>query len=71
MKLIFRNVTVVNASGKDLRDVFVDEGKIVGPFEDISARVIDGSGKFLMPGAIDGHVHFREPGASQKEDWET
>jgi len=71
MKIIFRNVTVVNASGREVRDVFVEDGKIVGPFEDVTARVIKGAGKFLIPGAIDVHVHFREPGAAHKEDWET
>lgn len=72
--MIFRNVTVVNASGRERRDVFVEDGKIVGPFEDLTvegstARVIDASGKFLIPGVIDSHVHFRDPGFTEKEDW--
>lgn len=70
MRLIFKNVTVVNAEGMEQRDVFVEDGKISGPFE-AADRIIDGSGKFLLPGAIDAHVHFREPGASHKETWET
>jgi dihydroorotase len=37
-----------------------------------SAReIIDASGKFVLPGAIDCHVHFREPGHVHKEDWLT
>jgi len=32
-------------------------------------RVIDGSGKFLLPGLIDGQVHFREPGLTHKADF--
>lgn len=70
MRLIFRNVTVVNADGMRVQDVFVEDGKISGPFE-AADRVIDGTGKFLLPGAIDAHVHFREPGASHKETWES
>ncbi|MDL5362100.1 dihydroorotase [Halalkalicoccus sp. NIPERK01] len=32
---------------------------------------VDAAGKLLMPGAIDAHVHFREPGFPHKETWET
>ena len=34
-------------------------------------ETVDVSGKFLLPGAIDVHVHFREPGYTHKEDWGT
>jgi len=34
-------------------------------------RVVDAAGKLLLPGAIDAHVHFREPGYSHKETWKT
>lgn len=70
MRLIIKNVTVVNADGMLIQDVFIEDGKISGPFESAD-REIDGTGKFLLPGAIDAHVHFREPGASHKETWET
>jgi len=33
--------------------------------------VVDAAGLHLFPGAIDVHVHFREPGASHKETWKT
>lgn len=32
---------------------------------------IDAAGKVIIPGFIDSHVHFREPGFTEKEDWET
>jgi len=32
-------------------------------------QVIDCAGKHIIPGLIDAHVHFREPGAAHKEDW--
>jgi dihydroorotase len=44
-----------------------DRGTINGDFDE----VIDCSGKLIMPGLIDVHVHLREPGQAYKEDWET
>jgi len=35
------------------------------------APVVDAAGLRLFPGAIDVHVHFREPGAPHKETWES
>ena len=34
-------------------------------------RVIDADSRLLLPGAIDAHVHFREPGYPHKETWNT
>ncbi|MFC6786646.1 dihydroorotase [Halobaculum halobium] len=34
-------------------------------------EVVDCDGKHLLPGAVDAHVHFREPGFAHKEDWHT
>src|SRR5439155_7493984 len=34
-------------------------------------EVLDAKGLHLLPGAIDVHVHFREPGYTHKEDWQT
>lgn len=34
-------------------------------------KVIDCTGKYLLPGLIDAHVHFREPGMTHKEDFLT
>ena len=56
-----------------VRDVRVTDGRIaaVGNGFDANAgeRVIDARGRHLLPGAVDVHVHFREPGASHKETW--
>ena len=32
-------------------------------------ETLDATGLHLLPGAIDVHVHFRDPGYPQKEDW--
>ncbi len=34
-------------------------------------EVLDATGLHVLPGAIDVHVHFREPGMAHKEDWDT
>lgn len=70
MRIIFRNATIVSGEGMRVGDLFVDGGKIVGPFE-LADRLVDCGGKYLMPGAIDSHVHFRTPGAAYKEDFES
>ncbi len=45
----------------------VDEENPAG-LERKGIRVIDASGKYLLPGVIDDHVHFREPGLTHKGD---
>lgn len=53
-------------------DVWIEEGviKAVGPSLPVpeGVRVIDCSGKVVMPTMFDTHVHFREPGQTHKED---
>ncbi len=49
-------------------DVLIQRGRISEIGNKLSAeRVIDCGGKVVCPGFIDGHVHFREPGATAKE----
>lgn len=71
--LAIRNVTVVDvASGRNVRDqvVLIDGDRIraVGPANLVKpprgARVIDASGKFVIPGMWDMHVHLNSMGAS-------
>ncbi len=55
--------------------IAVDHGKIVGIMSNATApsadRVIDAEGLFVLPGIVDAHVHFREPGFEYKEDFAT
>lgn len=52
-------------------DVLIDNGKITAVGQNLSApansRTIHASGKLVMPGFVDLHVHFREPGFEYKE----
>ena len=74
MNYYIKNATLVNEGKTFGASVFVSDGmisKIVPegePFDCGSATVIDGSGKILIPGIIDEHVHFREPGLTHKAD---
>jgi len=56
-------------------DIAVKDGKIIaidkqGSFAE-AKEVIDVKGKYILPGLIDVHVHFREPGLTYKEDFTT
>ncbi len=53
-------------------DLWIMDGKIADLGGTHSAEeTIDARGKIVLPGAIDIHVHFRDPGYTHKEDWET
>lgn len=72
--LIVANGTIVNHDGVWHGDIGIRDGRIAA-IGAISARagaeVVDARGLHVLPGVIDSHVHFREPGAEQKEDLET
>jgi len=72
--LILRGGTLVNQDGIGERDVGVVDGKIaeIGDLNRASAgETVDCRGLHVLPGVIDSQVHFREPGATHKEDLET
>jgi dihydroorotase len=66
---------VVNASGQSRADIGIIDGRVaalLAPGDPARARsVIDASGKQVLPGLVDAHVHLREPGLTQKEDFES
>lgn len=53
------------------RDILVEDGRVVEISDHIApregVRTVDGSGKRLLPGLVDMHVHLREPGYGYKE----
>ncbi len=69
-RVLIRNVKVVSPGGAAaVRDVFMAGGRWHFPAQaPAEARVIDGTGKILLPGLYDLHAHLREPG---REDSET
>lgn len=77
MKTLIKNGTIVN-EGKTFRGYLVVDGEQIthiyngeeaprGSFD----KTVDASGCFVMPGVIDDHVHFREPGLTAKADIES
>src|SRR5665647_3948635 len=71
--LILKGGTVVNHDGEGVRDLGIRAGRFaaIGDLARASAgEVIDCYGLHVLPGVIDSHVHFREPGLTHKEDLE-
>jgi len=85
--IIIKNVKLVTPQGtlysaivtiQDGKIVHLHDGRYGHPFPSPHSlmpqdriEVIDGSGNILLPGLIDAHVHFREPGLTHKEDFFT
>ena len=75
MDYIIKNATLVNEGTTTLASVVINGDRIMEiiPGRDTIHRVstetiIDAEGLYLIPGIIDEHVHFREPGLTQKAD---
>ena len=72
--LIIAGGTVHTQDGPREVDVHVADGVITGLGKHAApagARTVDAKGMFVLPGAIDVHVHSRDPGFPQKEDFGT
>ena len=70
-RTLIKNISIVNEGRLAVNDILIDNG-IIEKIGDIQAdphsKVIDGTGKYILPGIIDGQVHFREPGLTHKAD---
>ncbi|MBE6496025.1 MAG: dihydroorotase [Methanobrevibacter thaueri] len=71
MDLVLKNCKLVDRTGEHY--IKIDDGKIT----DISkaplkaSKTIDMKNNYVLPGFIDPHIHFRDPGLTQKEDFKT
>lgn len=69
-KYLIKNISVVNEGKTEVKDVLLQNGRIEKLDNQISvsgaATEINAEGKYLLPGAIDDQVHFREPGLTHK-----
>ncbi len=70
-RTLIKNISIINEGQILVTDLVIDHGIIlkIGPHDDDqNSNVIDGTGKYLFPGIIDGQVHFRDPGLTHKGD---
>lgn len=75
-RILIKNAKIVNEGSIFEGDVLIENDLIVEISDSISlktsdCKVIDAEGSYLMPGAIDDQVHFREPGLTHKGDIES
>lgn len=76
MTILIKNGKIIDplSNRNEVADLYVEDGKVsqIGKnIEKEAERVIDANGLLIMPGFIDLHVHFREPGLEHKETIET
>lgn len=69
--VLIKNAKIVNEGKIVVGDVLIENEWIVEIAENISpkspdCKIIEAEGQYLMPGAIDDQVHFREPGLTHK-----
>ncbi len=72
--VVIKNGTLVLPSGLWEGSLVIDEGKIIGIMksgEPKADRVIDAIGKYVLPGMVDMHVHLRDPGNPERENFES
>lgn len=72
--LILKNCKTIK---NDIVNILIEEGKIKEIKKELLSsdkttdKIIDIKEKIIIPGLIDPHVHFRDPGLTHKEDWES
>ena len=75
-RILIKNAKIVNEGSIFEGDVLIENDLIVEISDSISlktsdCKVVDAEGSYLIPGAIDDQVHFREPGLTHKGDIES
>lgn len=77
MKIKIENATIVNEGHRQTGSIVIENGCIAEISDNPTAPqahgdlTVDAAGCFVLPGIIDTHVHFREPGLTAKADIES
>ncbi|MBR1932434.1 MAG: dihydroorotase [Prevotella sp.] len=78
MRTLITGGTIVNEGQTFPADIVIEDEQIVSLTPNPSPKVevggesvIDATGCYVLPGIIDDHVHFREPGLTEKADMES
>ena len=72
MKLLIKNGRVIDPANHldEILDILIENSqisKVAKEIADEAQKVIDATGKIVMPGLVDMHVHLREPGREDRE----
>jgi dihydroorotase len=69
-RYLIKNISIINEGKVIEGDILIQNGRIErigGVIDEVAnSLLIDGTGKYLLPGIIDDQVHFREPGLTHK-----
>lgn len=74
MELLIKNARIIDCTQDFKGDIYIKDGiicEIGSHIEKENVKILDCSGKVVMPSFIDTHAHFRDPGLTWKEDIET
>ena len=72
MDYIIHNGTIINEGTLRVGDLFIHNGRLAENESQLhNPQHFDASGCYVMPGVIDTHVHFRDPGLTAKADFDT
>ena len=77
MKTLIKSATVVNEGKSFKASIIINDDRIAEIIENDNTprgefdETVDATGCFVLPGIIDDHVHFREPGLTAKADIES
>ncbi len=72
MDYIIQNGTIVNEGSMETRNLFIHDGRLVDDENKLrKPQTFDATGCYILPGIIDTHVHFRDPGFPEKADFAT
>ena len=72
--IVIKNGKILLPSGLSEASLIIDKGKIVGfskSSEPQASKLIDANEKVVLPGMIDMHVHLRDPGFPERENFES
>ncbi len=77
MRILIKDAVVVNEGKKTNASIIIEDDRIADIIENDNTprgdfdETVDAAGCFVLPGVIDSHVHFREPGLTAKADIES
>ena len=77
MTTLIHRATIVNEGDEYVGSVLIEDNRIAAIIRGTDTTgitadcVIDAQGQYLIPGCIDDHVHFRDPGLTHKADMHT